>query len=164
MLILSLLGFIKSGNGQTLTKSKDIIISLYSSFNERDFPTFYSKFNDSVLVHFSNNQTFNISPNQIKKSIDQQLKAFPRMKDTILQINAENDWVTICVKHAGTNEDSLWGIPPTQKYVDYNVIEMYRIKNSKIAEVYVVEDFLSMYQQMGIIPKRLADLLKTPEK
>lgn len=158
---LLLFGLIQFANGQSLVKNKDIIISLYETFNNRNFSLFYSKFADSVLVHFSNNQNIYITPNQIKASIDPQIKAFPDIKDTITQIVANKDWVSICVKHVGTHNDSLWSIPPSYKHVNYNVMEMYKLKNKKIVEIYVVEDFLGMYQQMGIIPINLRDLLKS---
>ena len=160
LLVLAVSGIMSSSTGQSINKNKAIINNLYESFNKRNFAAFYSSFADSVLVHFSNNQSFYITPLQVKKSIDPQVKAFPGIMDTILHIAAEDDWVSICVKHAGTNTDSLWGIPPSHKYIDYNVMEMYRLKNYKIIEIYVVEDFLSMYQQMGIIPGRVSALVK----
>jgi predicted ester cyclase len=71
--------------------------------------------------------------------------------------------VSICVRHAGINSDSLRGLPPSNKYIDYNVMEMYKLNNGKIVEIYVVEDYLSMYQQMGIIPYKIIKPLKETE-
>jgi predicted ester cyclase len=159
ILALAFAGLALASNGQSLSKNKAVIQNLYEFFNKRNFTAFYSSFADSVLVHFSNNQSFYITPLQVKKGIDPQLKAFPGIMDTILHMMAEDDWVSICVKHAGVNADSLRGIPPSHKYIDYNVMEMYRLKNHRIIEIYVVEDFLSMYQQMELIPKRVSDLV-----
>lgn len=155
---LILLQFQPSFSQQT-KKNKETIQDFYAAFNARNFARFYSYFNDSVLVHFSNNKNFTISPNEIKSSIDPQVKAFPDVNDTISFILAEGDWVSICVKHTGTNSDSLWTLPPSKKIISYNVMEMYRLKNNKIVEIYVVQDQLSMYQQMGIIPFRITKSL-----
>ena len=155
---LTLLLFYSSFSQQT-KRNKETIQNFYAAFNARNFTTFYSYFNDSVLVHFSNNKNFTITPNEIRSSIDPQIKAFPDVSDTVSFILAEGEWVSICVRHTGTNSDSLWGLPPSKRVISYNVMEMYRLKNNKIVEIYVVQDHLSMYQQMGIIPFRITKSL-----
>lgn len=159
VLLIFLLQFYIS-NSQTIESNKKAIENLYAAFNARNFPLFYSYFNDSIKVHFSNNKVFTITPLQIKTNIDPQIKAFPNVSDTISLILAEGDWVSICVRHTGINSDSLRGLPPSHKYIDYNVMEMYKLNNGKIIEIYVVEDHLSMYQQMGIIPYKIIKPLK----
>jgi predicted ester cyclase len=93
-----------------------------------------------VLVHFSHNKNFVLTPEDIRSGIDPQVKAFPDVSDTISLIIAEGDWVSIRVRHEGTNSDSLWGLPPAKKFINYSVMEMYRLKNNKIVKIYVVED------------------------
>jgi predicted ester cyclase len=156
--LLFLLAIVSSDAQQT-KKNKETIRHFYDAFNKRDFKFFYSCFADSVIVHFSRNETFTITPADIKASIDPQLKAFPDANDILTMVLADEDWVSICVRHTGTNSDSLRNLPPAKKFIDYNVMEMYRLKENKIIEVFVVEDYLSMYQQMGIIPNSIKSVL-----
>ncbi|GEM_PF-5664602 len=145
---------------QDTKSNKEIITRFYNAFNQRNFNLFYSCFADSVLVHFSGNKSFMITPAQIKEDIDPQVISFPDSYDTISLILAEGNWVSIHVRHTGTYKDSLWGLPPNKKYIDYSVMEMYRLENNKIKEIYVVNDRFSMLQQMGIIPKEIKSVLK----
>src|SRR5579871_4349290 len=131
---------------QDTKSNKEIITRFYNAFNQRNFNLFYSCFADSVLVHFSGNKSFMITPAQIKEDIDPQVISFPDSYDTISLILAEGNWVSIHVRHTGTYKDSLW--------------EMYRLENNKIKEIYVVNDRFSMLQQMGIIPKEIKSVLK----
>jgi hypothetical protein len=145
---------------QPARSNKEIISHFYTAFNERNFGPFYACFSDSVFVHLSNYRNIILTPEQIKSGIDAQLKAFPDIQDTIALSIGEGDWVSICVNHAGINSDSLRGLPPSNKYVNYNVMEMYKLSKGKIVEIYVVEDQLGMYQQMGIIPNPIRRALK----
>ena len=144
---------------QQSESNKNIVIKLYEEFNARDFSRFYAHFGDSVWVHVSNHVNFLTNAEGIRSAIDPQLKAFPGMMDTISLAIAEKDWVSICVRHVGFNSDSLWGLPPAKKMINYNVMEMYRLKENKIVEVYVVGDEMGMYRQMGIIPLKLTELV-----
>ena len=108
--LLFLLAIVSSDAQQT-KKNKETIRRFYDAFNKRDFKFFYSCFADSVIVHFSNNESFVISSNDIKSSIDPQLKAFPGANDILTMVLADEDWVSICVRHTGTNSDSLRNLP-----------------------------------------------------
>jgi steroid delta-isomerase-like uncharacterized protein len=151
-----------SVSAQNTEKNKELIRKFYDAFNKRDFTFFYSCFADSVILHVSKNRQFIIKPGDIKSDIDPQVKSIPDSYDMLTMVLAEQDWVSIYVRHTGTYKDSLWGLPPNGKFLDYPVMEMYRVENGKIKEVYVVGDRLSMFTQMGIIPDDIKGVLKNP--
>lgn len=162
LLIILLFAIVFSALAQNTGKNKELIRKFYDAFNKRDFNFFYSCFADSVLLHVSKNRQFIITPAGIKSDIDPQVKSIPDSYDVLTMVLAEHDWVSIYVRHTGTYKDSLWGLPPNGEFLDYPVMEMYRIENNKIKEIYVVGDRLSMFTQMGIIPQDINGVLKNP--
>ncbi len=53
----------------------------------------------------------------------------------------------------GTHKGTFAGIPATNKPFDFTFSDIYRIENGKIAEVWHVEDFVTMLQQIGVMPQ-----------
>ena len=48
----------------------------------------------------------------------------------------------------------MMGIPPTEKKVQLDHIEMYRIENGKLIEKLVGGDRLSLLEQLGVAPPK----------
>jgi predicted ester cyclase len=44
-------------------------------------------------------------------------------------------------------------MPPTGKKIDLSGIEIFRIENGKIAEIWGQADLLGLMQQLGVIPQ-----------
>jgi steroid delta-isomerase-like uncharacterized protein len=78
--------------------------------------------------------------------------AFPDLKVTIEDLVAEGDKVTKRYTVRGTQTGELTGIPPTGKQVTITGINIYRIADGKVAEIWWNYDALGMMQQIGVIP------------
>ena len=77
--------------------------------------------------------------------------AFPDGRFIIEDILAEGDKVVTWASFTGTHEGPLQGIPPTGRRVKVKDIDLYRLENGKIVELWAHFDQLSMLQQLGVM-------------
>ncbi len=78
--------------------------------------------------------------------------AFPDIKATIHEQITEGDKVWSRKTFNGTHQGEFMGIPPTNKPVEINVIDIHRVVDGKIIEHWAVADMLGLMQQLGAIP------------
>jgi steroid delta-isomerase-like uncharacterized protein len=78
--------------------------------------------------------------------------AFPDGYTTIEDIVAEEDRVVARTTFNGTHQAEMQGIPASGKAISMPGITIFRLDNGKIAEGWLVNDNLSMMQQLGVIP------------
>jgi predicted SnoaL-like aldol condensation-catalyzing enzyme len=83
--------------------------------------------------------------------------AIPDFHATINHLVAEGDlvWVynTIRGTHAGTG---FLGLPPTGNKIEYDVVDMFRIRDGKLAEHWDVADTRRLFSQVGAIQGTLS--------
>ena len=80
--------------------------------------------------------------------------AFPDLHITTDDLIAEGDKVTKIWTARCTHKGELMGIPATGKQIVVKGIEVFRIADGKIAELWASMDNLGMMQQLGVIPKQ----------
>jgi predicted ester cyclase len=78
-------------------------------------------------------------------------KAFPDIKSTIVDITAKGDKVILRKILRGTHKAEFMGIKPTGNEFEYSAIEIYRISNGKVLELWGQGDMLGFYQQLGMV-------------
>ncbi|MBN2146705.1 MAG: ester cyclase [Anaerolineales bacterium] len=88
----------------------------------------------------------------VKAFFTMMFTAFPDMHFTIRQQLAEGDQVATQKTFFGTHLGTFMAIPPTGKQVSVEVIDIYTISEGKITDHWSVGDFLSMMQQLGVVP------------
>lgn len=64
----------------------------------------------------------------------------------------DGEYVCTRYTYRGTHDGDLMGIPPTDVEAEVPGITITRIEDGKIAEGWVVVDFLSLFQQLGLVP------------
>lgn len=62
------------------------------------------------------------------------------------------DKAAIRFNAAGKHVGELFGVPSTGKRLEFTGIDIFRIENGKIAEMWQEVDFLGVMKQMGAIP------------
>jgi steroid delta-isomerase-like uncharacterized protein len=75
---------------------------------------------------------------------------------TIDDIVAEDDMVVLRWSHIGTHVGEFLGIPPTGKSFTIRGIDMYRVRDGKMAEHWNVVDLYGFCQQVGAFPGEAA--------
>ena len=78
--------------------------------------------------------------------------AFPDYSLEVLDMIAEGDKVMAIAKRSGTNTGVFIGLPPTGKTVSMFRIALLRLEDGKVAEMWGMDDWLSQFQQLGILP------------
>jgi steroid delta-isomerase-like uncharacterized protein len=78
---------------------------------------------------------------------------FPDFQVTIEDLfAAEGDKVVLRFTFRGTHQGEFMGVSPTGNQVRMSGIDIFRIADGKIVELWNQEDVLGMMQQMGAIP------------
>lgn len=77
---------------------------------------------------------------------------FPDFHTTVEDVIAEGDKVAIRFTFHGTHQGEFMDIPPTGRRVTMPGIDILRVMNGRIVELWGQEDLLGMMQQLGVIP------------
>ena len=78
--------------------------------------------------------------------------AFHGLNVTIEDIMADEDKVTARFTARGIHKGEFMGLPPTGKAITMTGIEIFRIKEGKIAELWGEANLMGLLQQLGILP------------
>ncbi|HVI46387.1 MAG TPA: ester cyclase [Chitinophaga sp.] len=92
-----------------------------------------------------------IGPGGLKPIVTAFHKGVPDLHYEIMDIIANDSMAVARVVVTGTQQDSLFGLPPTGKKFTVNQINIEKIVNGKIAEHWRVTDDLTMMRQLGHI-------------
>ena len=91
------------------------------------------------------------SPDEFKESVKLIHAAFPDFEASIESVIVEGDMVVTRTREAGTHEGEFAGIEPTGKSVEVQAINIYRIEDDQIAEMWIQVDMMGMLQQLGVL-------------
>jgi steroid delta-isomerase-like uncharacterized protein len=78
--------------------------------------------------------------------------AAPDLEMTLDDVIAEGDKVVLRYTNKLTHTGELAGLPPTHREANFPGIAIVRVENGKIVEGWQVMDFVTAYQQLGVIP------------
>ena len=77
---------------------------------------------------------------------------FPDIQWTLEDIVAEEEKVAARYIMRGTHQGSFFGLPPTEKSIQVQAINFYRLSNNQIIEEFGQPDMLGLLQQIGAAP------------
>ena len=78
--------------------------------------------------------------------------AFDGLNVTIEDIMADEDTVTARFTARGIHTGEFMGLPPTGKAITLTAIEIFRLKEGKIAELWGEVNLMGLMMQLGIMP------------
>ena len=78
--------------------------------------------------------------------------AIPDLKQDIEDIVAEGDKVVARIRFYGTHQGKFINIEPSGNEISMKCYITCRFQNEKIAEEWMVQDYYSMFLQMGVVP------------
>ncbi len=93
-------------------------------------------------------------PEAMKQIANMMISAFPDLQITLEGVleDAETNSVTTRGFWKGTHKGNFMDIPPTGKEVKVSYIDIWNTNNGKIHENWVQMDFVSLMQQIGVLP------------
>jgi steroid delta-isomerase-like uncharacterized protein len=156
LLLISLTGCENQEKGQALKsttiedKNKDFIQAYTEDFwNKHNLAAYEKYYSAEFIVHSAGkDQNFE----QYKGLCQAYFTAFPDLRIATDYLVAEGDKVAKVWTATCTHKEEFMGIPATGKQIVVKGIEIFRIKDGKIAELWVSMDNLGMMQQLGVIP------------
>jgi steroid delta-isomerase-like uncharacterized protein len=92
-------------------------------------------------------------PEEFKPFFRQFRAAFPDIRVTVLRTVTEGDLVAVHCQVAGTHLGDALGFSATQRVVEFSGIAIIRTAGGKFVEGWNAFDFLSCYQQLGVLPQ-----------
>ena len=78
--------------------------------------------------------------------------AFHGLHVTIEDMMADGDRVTCRFTARGVHNGEFMGLPPTGKKIAMTGIEIFRLRDGKIAELWGEANLMGLMQQLGILP------------
>ena len=105
---------------------------------------------DPVILHFPPGQAH--QPPNLHEWFRTAQSAFPDVHFTLHQELAEGDLVVSRWSYVATNTGEFLGRTTTGRKVTDRGIDIFRIENGKIVEMWVAQDSLGLLQQLGVIP------------
>ena len=131
-------------------KNKDFILAYTEDFwNKHNIAAFDKYYTADFIMHFAGGDQ---NREQYKGLCQAYFTAFPDLHITTDDLVAEGDKVTKVWTAKSTHKGEFMGIPATGKRIVVKGIEVFRIADVKIAEVWASMDNLGMMQQLGVIP------------
>lgn len=77
--------------------------------------------------------------------------AFPDLKLTVVDAVADGEFAAQRIEFEGTHQGEFQGLPPTQRKVSFQSIELNRFADGKVVEHWFQLDALTLLQQLGLI-------------
>lgn len=133
-----------------IEKNKDFINAYTENFwNKQNIDVFEKYYSAEFIVHFADGD---MNVEQYKGLCQAYFSAFPDLQVTTDLLVAEGDKVTKVWTVTSTSKGDFMGIPATGKPMIIKGIEVFRLADGKIAELWASMDNLGMLQQLGVIP------------
>lgn len=134
--------------------NKEIIETLCTTvFQRHDFSRLDEIMRDDYIQH---NPDVPQGKAGFKQFFEVTFKAMPDFSYSIKQIVAEGDRVMMYCSTSGTHTGGEWlGKPATGNRINFDVVDIFRIQDGKIAEHWDVADTFSLFKQLGIIERLL---------
>ncbi|XVH33445.1 ester cyclase (plasmid) [Haloferacaceae archaeon DSL9] len=79
-------------------------------------------------------------------------EAFPDVEYEVDAVVAEGETVALRYTARGTHEGEFMGLEPTGKHVSVSGMEMYRVEDGQIVEMWTSYDALGLFQELGLLP------------
>jgi steroid delta-isomerase-like uncharacterized protein len=79
-------------------------------------------------------------------------EAFPDLRFEVEEMIGEGDKAAAVATVTGTHQGEYLGIPPTNKQVKIEAIDLIRVEGGKCVEHWGVSDIMSLMQQLGAMP------------
>lgn len=120
------------------------------SFNQGNISVIDQLVSSDFVYHQSAGR--DLSTEAYKKMAIMTQNAFPDGHMEMDDLFAEGDKVACRFTVIGTHTGEYQGIPPTGKKITFQAINIFRVADGKIAEIWSRVNLLGVMQQLGIIP------------
>jgi len=131
-------------------ENKDIIRNLIEELNKGN--RLWEIWAEEVVVH-QDDPTMPepvLGKQEFQKMMEQFVQAFPDFHEGIKTLIAEDDKVVGLYNETATMKGNFMGLEATGKQYKIPAVEIYRLANGKIVEAWLIRNFASIFQQLGL--------------
>jgi predicted SnoaL-like aldol condensation-catalyzing enzyme len=137
-------------------KNKDVVTKFYNDvFIRHDMSKLDSYMRDDYIQH---NQDCPQGKAGFVEFFNVIFKAVPDFSYTLKKMAAEGDIVMAFSSTTGTHTGGEWiGKEADGAALDYDVVDIFRVQDGKIAEHWDVADTFTFFRQLGVIELRMKE-------
>jgi len=128
----------------------EVIKTAIAAVDKGDLEVFQSYVAPEFKLYAPSNSTTPVSRDDYMAMVKMMTAAIPDMVHNLTEVFAVGDRVVLRVALHGTHLAELQGIPPTGNKITVSYIAIMRVKDGKVVEEVAEEDFLGLYQQLGM--------------
>ena len=135
----------------TVEDARRIVAPLYEALNEpakKDVAALLAKAANPDYRSYSTNEDW-LTRDQLAGVFEAIGSAVPDLRWTIKDIQTFRDQIVVRGEATGTPAGEFWGAKPTGKSFKTMAIDIFTVKNGKLASAYHVENWMTALQQIG---------------
>jgi steroid delta-isomerase-like uncharacterized protein len=121
-------------------------------FNRGDLTVADERFAEDILLHSPASDEPVRGRVAVVDFVVQLRLAFPDLRLVIEDLVAADDRVVTRCTTTGTHLGDYFGVPPTGRRVEITEVQIFRIEDTRIQELWLVFDVLGVLQQLHMIP------------
>jgi len=135
----------------TVEQAREIVAPLYEALNEpanKDVNALLAKAANPDYRSFHTNEDW-LNREQLAEVFKTIGSAVPDLRWTIKDIQTFGDQIIVRGEATGTPTGELFGTKPTGKSFKTMAIDIFTVKNGRLATAYHVENWMTAFQQLG---------------
>ena len=141
----------------SVERHKELIYTYFASFFEGSVDIYDRLLHASFYVCHLRDRGKPVSaerqgPVSFKRGIPAFRAAFPDGSIIVEDIVVEGDCAIACWHFQGIQQGEFLGVAPTGKQITYMGVNGFRIQNQQLMESWDMQDSLSLFQQLGLLP------------
>jgi hypothetical protein len=129
-------------------ENKDVVRGWFEGLNRHDVVAMADLVADDFVNHSSTNQ----GRAGAIAEIEYWISAFPDVAATIEDLIAEGDRVVARFTTTGSHLGDFMGTPPSGRAVSFQEIDVFKLENGMITELWAAPDVYGMLTQLGMLP------------
>lgn len=140
-----------SASPLTIEQARTIVGPLYDALNEpakKDVKGLLSKAAHADYKSYSTNEDW-LTRDQLASVFEMLGKTVPNLRWTIEDIRTFGDQIVVRGKATGTPTGELFGAKPTGKSFNTMALDVFTVRDGKLASAYHVENWMTALQQIG---------------
>ncbi len=131
--------------------NKAAMSKIYEAFNSGNTADLGNIVDANVIEHSPDPNIQETGLEGLKKSIDMYRSSFPDLKMNVLSMTAEGDVVTTHFNMSGTNSGPMGEMPPTNKALSVDGVDIIKFKDGKAVEHWGYYEEMKMMEQLGLM-------------
>ena len=136
-----------------IEENKEVVRKFFKRFGQGDNSVFDELATENFIYHALSGPGDGVEIDKIrlKRTNEMGHIGFPDYSMEIVNMIAEGDKVMVIAKRTGTNTGEFLGLPPTGKTISMFRMALFKVENGKVADMWGMDDWLSQFQQLGIL-------------